>query len=389
MRVIGSLWVAVVIALVLAALWYAVAAVKQIRLAVNSANWQRTQGIVVLSEVRRTIGRNLWRESTSYSYPYVLYRYEARGKEYESTSIDLSDPDRVLLVEKLVERYPAGKQIAVYFNPEDPSQAVLEPGGSWFDFLRFKMSLPYLISAILFGTIFYFVKARVGLEDFLFKGYQEPGSSLQRSATTDVPASVVLGLELVDHIGDEAKVSELIAQGADVNVESGGKTPLVAAARNGSEKTARLLLESGAEIEFIDYELKTAFQIAVERSHVGIMKLLMEHGADTDRTTFKHGDTALIKAVRDSNDELARLLIKGGADLDEQNSREETAMILAVKLGRKDILSRLVEKGADVAIKDEDGKSALDYAGSDDSVRRLVKSARSGKSQLKNKRAHD
>jgi Protein of unknown function (DUF3592) len=53
------------------------------------------------------------------------YTYTVGGKSYEGEKIhfgSMSDPD------ELVKRYPAGSEVAVYYDPNDPTRATLERG---------------------------------------------------------------------------------------------------------------------------------------------------------------------------------------------------------------------------------------------------------------------
>lgn len=65
------------------------------------------------------------------SIPSVLYEYEVNGQKYSSNrlmSMSMSVAGNVKLVEKYVSRYRVGETITVYYDPNNPSDAVLEPG---------------------------------------------------------------------------------------------------------------------------------------------------------------------------------------------------------------------------------------------------------------------
>jgi hypothetical protein len=86
--------------------------------------WPTTTGRVLHSQVeyRRS------HRSGSY-YPAVLYEYQVMGQRYQSTTLSpgleygLSFRGRV---QARVDKYPAGSMVTVYYNPDNPAQAVLE-----------------------------------------------------------------------------------------------------------------------------------------------------------------------------------------------------------------------------------------------------------------------
>ena len=58
----------------------------------------------------------------------------------------------------------------------------------------------------------------------------------------------------------------------------------------------------------------------------------------------------------------AELLKAKNVDIDAQSTHQQTALIFAAGRGHKGVVEMLLEAGADVAIKDEDGKTAKHYA---------------------------
>ena len=91
--------------------------------------WPMAVGKVLHSDVelRRSHSSN-GGYNTSY-YPSVVYEYEVNGQRYQSNTLSpgmeygLGFRGRV---EARVARYPAGGMVQVYYNPENPAQAVLE-----------------------------------------------------------------------------------------------------------------------------------------------------------------------------------------------------------------------------------------------------------------------
>ena len=78
-------------------------------------------------------------------------------------------------------------------------------------------------------------------------------------------------------------VEMLIAAGANVNVADGksGHTPLHLAAESGQLDVVELLLAKRADVQLASYYGCTAMQSASARAHNKIVKLLVEHGAET------------------------------------------------------------------------------------------------------------
>ena len=102
------------------------------------------------------------------------------------------------------------------------------------------------------------------------------------------------------------------------------------------------------------------------------MPLLIESNIDY---TEKHGETALISAVKRGNADLVELLIHYGAHPDVPGFFGNTPLIEAVTNGHKEIATLLLRGGASVDIKNEEGKTAWDHA-KDDSIKKLLNKAK-------------
>jgi hypothetical protein len=60
------------------------------------------------------------------AYAHVRYAYQVAGNAYESNKIYPGVEMGGTGTHKIVERYPAGTQVMVYYDPQDPSKALLE-----------------------------------------------------------------------------------------------------------------------------------------------------------------------------------------------------------------------------------------------------------------------
>ena len=62
----------------------------------------------------------------STGYPVVQYSYQVGGQAYQSYKLAPGPEVGGTGAGKVVARYPAGAQVMVFYNPQNPSEAVLE-----------------------------------------------------------------------------------------------------------------------------------------------------------------------------------------------------------------------------------------------------------------------
>lgn len=92
----------------------------------RSKSWPTVPGIITRSEVK------VWqRDGNTHYQPDIAYSYSVEGRIYSSSRItvgDLAIDNNVTKAKRLQAEYPAGKEINVYYDPELPQSAVLQPG---------------------------------------------------------------------------------------------------------------------------------------------------------------------------------------------------------------------------------------------------------------------
>lgn len=211
---------------------------------------------------------------------------------------------------------------------------------------------------------------------------------------------------------DIKKIKKLIKKGADVNEGKGYRTPLITACEHGLsyndaeyEEIAKILLDAGAEPDLVReepwrYEYSTiafkrihAMPIAIAKGREGIVKLLIEHGANIDSyeesdEVGENGEKVLIGkpflpfqyAIRECSYESAKVILDAGAKIGtymygyesgyEKNEKKTLVMELldgyeseANIETKAYILEKLLEK-IDANKKDDKGKTALHFAAS-------------------------
>ncbi|XP_061414759.1 ankyrin repeat and SOCS box protein 5-like isoform X2 [Lethenteron reissneri] len=192
----------------------------------------------------------------------------------------------------------------------------------------------------------------------------------------------------------------LIQAGAMVNAMTiDGVTPLVNACVRGSPACVKLLLESGATLYCAAHT--TPLHEAATRGHVDVLETLLEFGANID-AELPHTGTALYAASLHGRDACVRALLRAGADVNkgcfrttplhvasramhgstmDVHGRVRAVLGLHGLLGVHDeggdngahggvcctahglrLVGLLLEFGADVNVRDADGKRAVDYA---------------------------
>lgn len=94
----------------------------------TTLTWSTTEGTITTSKVRKQHDT----ENGNVSYPRVTYTYEVDGKKHHSSNIMAGGEIGGINVESTLARYPLGLKVTVYYDPQNPKDAVLEPGNTTF-----------------------------------------------------------------------------------------------------------------------------------------------------------------------------------------------------------------------------------------------------------------
>ena len=196
--------------------------------------------------------------------------------------------------------------------------------------------------------------------------------------------------------GDLAEVKRLVVDcGVDPNVREDdiGLTPLHAAAMYGYSEIVEFLLEHGVDPNIRDKkDGATPLHYAAAYGNSKVVEVLLEHGADPNIRDKKYGITPLHfaavsdypkiievlhkKGLSDYDDtplqaaefnypEVVKLLLEHGANPNiQENKYGWTPLHYAVKSCHVDVARVLLDHGADLTIRNNEGRTPLDY-GSD------------------------
>lgn len=164
---------------------------------------------------------------------------------------------------------------------------------------------------------------------------------------------------------DYEVVDLLIRNGADPNAKNNdGETPILyASTQENSVDTIRLLIECGAYfVGLHDKYGLTALLNATYGNELGLVKLLVAHGADVnEKDEGRH--SPLHYAAQGGQDEMIEFLLSSGADVNSRSSYERTPLMLVGKFGDNEKCAKiLIERGADVDAKDDESNTPLHYS---------------------------
>ena len=87
----------------------------------QSTSWPQTTGLVTQSAVQH--------DRRGRPHALVSYSYDVRGQMYQSSTVQFAGSTQTESeAQAMVQQYPVGKSVSVFFKPSDPRQAVLIPG---------------------------------------------------------------------------------------------------------------------------------------------------------------------------------------------------------------------------------------------------------------------
>lgn len=206
---------------------------------------------------------------------------------------------------------------------------------------------------------------------------------------------------------DTAKISEFLNNGFDINVmNKNGENAVNVAIASGNFNVLKYLIDKGANLNstsdtgipplsqaIIEYNKQaidillnskkvdmyyvwgemwtgSPLYIACSKANVYALEKMVEHGADLKYDFSEYNAVPLVhyalsyKQFIKNEDyrELIAFLILNKADINAKNNQGQTPLMVALKNGDIDAFNALTAGGADVTIKDNNGKTALFYA---------------------------
>jgi hypothetical protein len=128
--------------------------------ALASSKWPSAAGTLEVSRARRS----LISRRTANTWPDLRYRYQVNGREYVGNRLT-AGRSRILGIsffgerkqhtDAILARYPAGRQVAVHYDPQQHSAAMLETGVNFAAFAKTLGGLVLIAAGalVVFGRL--------------------------------------------------------------------------------------------------------------------------------------------------------------------------------------------------------------------------------------------
>ena len=156
-------------------------------------------------------------------------------------------------------------------------------------------------------------------------------------------------------------------------IDHEGNTPLISAAKYGQSQLAFALMDQGADLNIQNNTGDTALMCATIENHAAIALRLIAAGANIHLCS-RYGDNCLIVASEHDHNDIAFELLQKGVNVNHQNNFGYTALMYAVKADRinTDLVMTLLNSGANVTLKNRNGKGAI-HLTKNHSIKRMLK----------------
>lgn len=147
--------------------------------------------------------------------------------------------------------------------------------------------------------------------------------------------------------------------------------PLLIAVDEGNIEDVKLLIADGADvnIESDNNRSWSPLRLAASKGHLEIVKILIDRGAIINDANRLNDSTALLEASSNGHYNIVKLLISKGVNINFRNAGGWTG-IMGATFSKEpaSIVKLLLNNGADVNIKNNDGNTVLDLAKSQNNL---------------------
>ncbi|HEX5784693.1 MAG TPA: ankyrin repeat domain-containing protein [Burkholderiaceae bacterium] len=162
---------------------------------------------------------------------------------------------------------------------------------------------------------------------------------------------------------DVAALQELAAQGFDLNTtDASGQNALYLALRDQMFQVADFLARHPKfNVDQRNPKDETPLMYAVLKGHTDVARALVERGADVNKPGWAPLHYAATYAGKGAVEQV-QWLLDNHAYIDAESPNGTTPLMMAAQYGSEDVVTLLLEEGADSALRNSLGLTAIDFA---------------------------
>ncbi|HEY0890444.1 MAG TPA: ankyrin repeat domain-containing protein [Nocardioides sp.] len=199
------------------------------------------------------------------------------------------------------------------------------------------------------------------------RGFDRLERTLRTVTTAQQPADADRALLRAAREGDADAVAVALRAGADIEArDARRRTALLLAVTGDHVEAARVLVAMGADPDALDDRHDTPWLVTGVTGSVAMLEVLLPARPDLTIVN-RFGGVSVIPASERGHVDYVRRVVRTGIDVDHVNDLGWTALLEAVILGdggpaHQEIVRILLDAGADPAVPDADGVTALQHA---------------------------
>lgn len=188
-----------------------------------------------------------------------------------------------------------------------------------------------------------------------------PGGMTPLMVAASQGVGVDFGGELNEDESTAQQISDLVAQGADLNatMDKSGETALHLSARFSRADAAKRLLDAGSDANCQDSTGRTPLHAAIAADAQGVFQILLRNRVTNLNSRMHDGTTPLILAARLAIEGMVEDLITADADINAADNSGKTALHWAAAVNNVDAVNILLMHNANRDAQDEKDETPL------------------------------
>ena len=120
----------------------------------QSEQWQKCEGKVVSAEVEEERRYDPEDGTSVYYYPRVHYEYQVGDKTYQGKKLKMLEASMSKKkANETIASFSTGSTVEVYYDPQKPEQAVLQPGTQKFSYVFLVVGMLCILAGLVMAFL--------------------------------------------------------------------------------------------------------------------------------------------------------------------------------------------------------------------------------------------